>query len=116
MDVIKLYGAEPANFLDVGGSVTTEAVSNAFRLILSDKKVEAVLVNIFGGIVQCDVIANGIIEAVNQVDLQVPLVIRLEGTNAELGRKLLADSGLDLISANGLAEAARKVVLAAENR
>lgn len=116
MDVIKLYGAEPANFLDVGGSVTTEAVSNAFRLILSDRKVDAVLVNIFGGIVQCDVIANGIIEAVNQVDLQVPLVIRLEGTNAELGRKLLADSGLDLISANGLAEAAKKVVLAAEDR
>ena len=91
-------------------------MSNAFRLILSDRKVEAVLVNIFGGIVQCDVIANGIIEAVNQVDLQVPLVIRLEGTNAELGRKLLADSGLDLISANGLAEAAKKVVLAAEDR
>ncbi|HIC19521.1 TPA: ADP-forming succinate--CoA ligase subunit beta, partial [Candidatus Poribacteria bacterium] len=115
MDMIKLYGAEPANFLDVGGSATTEAVANAFRLILSDEKVEAVLVNIFGGIMQCDVIANGIIEAVNQVDLHVPLVVRLEGTNVELGRKLLSDSGLDLITANGLAEAAEKVVSATEN-
>ena len=115
MDVIKLYGAEPANFLDVGGSATTESVANAFRLILSDEKVEAVLVNIFGGIMQCDVIANGIIEAVNQVDLHVPLVVRLEGTNVELGRKLLSDSGLDLISASGLAEAAEKVVSAAGN-
>lgn len=113
MDVIKLYGAEPANFLDVGGAATTESVANAFRLILSDEKVEAVLVNIFGGIMQCDVIANGIIEAVNQVDLHVPLVVRLEGTNVELGRKLLSDSGLDLISASGLAEAAEKVVSAA---
>jgi succinyl-CoA synthetase beta subunit len=115
MDVIKLYGAEPANFLDVGGAATTESVANAFRLILSDEKVEAVLVNIFGGIMQCDVIANGIIEAVNQVDLHVPLVVRLEGTNVELGRKLLSDSGLDLISASGLAEAAEKVVSAAGN-
>ena len=90
-------------------------MANAFRLILSDEKVEAVLVNIFGGIMQCDVIANGIIEAVNQVDLHVPLVVRLEGTNVELGRKLLSDSGLDLITANGLAEAAEKVVSATEN-
>ena len=90
-------------------------MANAFRLILSDEKVEAVLVNIFGGIMQCDVIANGIIEAVNQVDLHVPLVVRLEGTNVELGRKLLSDSGLDLISASGLAEAAEKVVSAAGN-
>ncbi len=113
MDVIKLHGGEPANFLDVGGSATTESVTHAFRLILADEKVKAVLVNIFGGIMKCDIIANGIVEAVKQVDLKVPLVVRLEGTNVELGKQLLADSGLNLITADGLAEAAQKAVSAA---
>ncbi len=113
MDLIKLHGGEPANFLDVGGSATTETVSHAFRLILADEQVKAVLVNIFGGIMKCDVIAEGIIEAVKQIDLKVPLVVRLEGTNVELGKQILADSGLNLIAADGLAEAAQKVVEAA---
>ncbi len=112
MDVIKLYGAEPANFLDVGGSATTEAVAHAFRLILSDPKVEAVLVNIFGGIMKCDTVASGIIEAVKQVNLTVPLVIRLEGTNVELGRKILSESGLELMTADSLSDAAEKAVSA----
>jgi len=112
MDVIKLYGAEPANFLDVGGSATTEAVAHAFRLILSDPKVEAVLVNIFGGIMKCDTVANGIVEAVKQVNLTVPLVIRLEGTNVELGRKILSESGLELMTADSLSDAAEKAVSA----
>ncbi len=110
MDLIQLHGGEPANFLDVGGGATTETVTHAFRLILADEKVKAVLVNIFGGIMQCDVIANGIIEAVKQVDLTVPLVVRLEGTNVELGKQILADSGLNLIAADGLSEAAQKAV------
>ena len=112
MDLIQLHGGEPANFLDVGGGATTETVTHAFRLILADEKVTAVLVNIFGGIMQCDMIANGIIEAVKQVDLTVPLVVRLEGTNVELGKQLLADSGLNLIAADGLSEAAQKAVQA----
>ena len=112
MDLIQLHGGEPANFLDVGGGATTETVTQAFRLILADEKVTAVLVNIFGGIMQCDMIANGIIEAVKQVDLTVPLVVRLEGTNVELGKQLLADSGLNLIAADGLSEAAQKAVQA----
>ena len=112
MDLIQLHGGEPANFLDVGGSATTETVTHAFRLILADEKVQAVLVNIFGGIMQCDVIANGIIEAVKEVDLTVPLVVRLEGTNVELGKEILADSGLNLIAADGLSEAAQKAVQA----
>ena len=112
MDLIKLHGGEPANFLDVGGSATTETVAHAFRLILADKKVKAVLVNIFGGIMKCDVIANGIIEAVKQEALEVPLVVRLEGTNVEIGKRLLTDSGLNLIAADGLAEAAQKAVAA----
>ena len=110
MDLIQLHGGEPANFLDVGGGATTETVTHAFRLILADEKVQAVLVNIFGGIMQCDVIATGIIEAVKQVDLTVPLVVRLEGTNVEIGKQLLADSGLNLIAADGLSEAAQKAV------
>ena len=114
MDLIKLHGGEPANFLDVGGSATTETVAHAFRLILADKKVKAVLVNIFGGIMKCDVIANGIIEAVKQEALEVPLVVRLEGTNVEIGKRLLTDSGLNLITADGLAEAAQKAVAAAQ--
>ena len=112
MDLIQLHGGEPANFLDVGGGATTETVTHAFRLILADEKVTAVLVNIFGGIMQCDVIATGIIEAVKQVDLTVPLVVRLEGTNVEIGKQLLADSGLNLIAADGLSEAAQKAVQA----
>ena len=113
MDLIKLHGGDPANFLDVGGSATTETVALAFRLILADKKVKAVLVNIFGGIMKCDVIANGIIEAVKQEALEVPLIVRLEGTNVEIGKQLLTDSGLNLIAADGLAEAAHKAVVAA---
>ena len=113
MDLIQLHGGEPANFLDVGGGATAETVTHAFRLILADEKVKAVLVNIFGGIMQCDVIANGIIEAVKQMDLTVPLVVRLEGTNVELGKQLLADSGLNLIAADGLSQAAQKAVQAA---
>ena len=112
MDLIQLHGGEPANFLDVGGGATTETVTHAFRLILADEQVQAVLVNIFGGIMQCDVIANGIIEAIKQVDLTVPLVVRLEGTNVELGKQILADSGLNLIAADGLSEAAQKAVQA----
>lgn len=114
MDLIKLHGGEPANFLDVGGSATTETVARAFRLILADKKVQAVLVNIFGGIMKCDVIANGIIEAVKQEALEVPLIVRLEGTNVEIGKELLTNSGLNLITADGLAEAARKAVSAVQ--
>ncbi|MDE0299213.1 MAG: ADP-forming succinate--CoA ligase subunit beta [Candidatus Poribacteria bacterium] len=114
MDLIKLHGGEPANFLDVGGGATTETVAHAFRLILADKKVKAVLVNIFGGIMKCDVIANGIIEAVKQEALEVPLIVRLEGTNVEIGKELLTNSGLNLITADGLAEAARQAVAAVQ--
>ena len=110
MDIIKLAGAEPANFLDVGGSANAESVANAFRIILSDPNVKAVLVNIFGGIVRCDRIASGIIEATKMVDVNVPLVVRLEGTNAEEASKILADSGIDMTVARGLADAAEKVV------
>ena len=116
MDLIKLHGGEPANFLDVGGGVTTEGVEHAFRLILADEKVKAVLVNIFGGIVKCDIIANGIIEAIKQVNLKVPLIVRLEGTNVELAKQLLVNSGLNLITADGLTEAAQKAVVAAKRR
>jgi succinyl-CoA synthetase beta subunit len=114
MDIIKHYGAEPANFLDVGGGANAEQVTNAFRLILSDPKVEAVLVNIFGGIMRCDVIAEGIITAVKNVHLAVPLVVRLQGTNVDLGRKMLAESGLPIITAETMSEAAEKVVAAAK--
>ena len=112
MDIIKYYGGEPANFLDVGGSATAEAVTEAFKLILADKRVEAVLVNIFGGIMKCDTIAAGIIEAVKQVDIKVPLVVRLEGTNVALGKKMLDESGLALTTADSMADAAEKVVAA----
>jgi succinyl-CoA synthetase beta subunit len=112
MDIIKYYGGEPANFLDVGGSATTEAVTEAFKLILADQRVEAVLVNIFGGIMKCDTIAAGIIAAVKQVDIKVPLVVRLEGTNVELGKRMLDQSGLALITASSMADAAEKVVAA----
>ena len=110
MDIIKLYGGTPANFLDVGGGATTERVTEAFKLIVSDKKVKAILVNIFGGIVQCNIIAEGIIEAVKQVHVEVPIIVRLEGTNAEDGRELLNDSGLAIIAAEDLQEAAEKAV------
>ena len=112
MDIIKLYGSEPANFLDVGGGATKERVTAAFKIILSDKNVEGILVNIFGGIMRCDVIAEGVVAAAREVELHVPLVVRLEGTNVELGKKILADSGLPIVSADNLADAAEKVVKA----
>lgn len=110
MDVIKLYGGEPANFLDVGGGATRERVSIAFKLILSDPNVEAILVNIFGGIMRCDVIADGIVAAAKDVGITVPLVVRLEGTNVEMGKKILASSGLPILSADNLADAACRIV------
>jgi succinyl-CoA synthetase beta subunit len=113
MDLIKLHGGDPANFLDVGGGATKERVTEAFKLILSNKNVAAILVNIFGGIVRCDLIAEGIIAAVKDVGVSVPVVVRLEGTNVEKGRELLASSGLDIIAADDLTDAAKKVVAAA---
>ena len=110
MDIVKLYGGNPANFLDVGGGATQERVTEAFKIILSDENVKAVLVNIFGGIVRCDLIADGIMAAVKEVGIQVPVVVRLEGNNAELGAKKLSESGLNIIPASGLADAAEKVV------
>lgn len=112
MDVIQLHGGEPANFLDVGGGATKEKVTEAFKIILSDPQVKGVLVNIFGGIMKCDVIAGGVIEAVKQVELSVPLVVRLEGTNVKLGKKLLDESGLPILTAADLDEAASKIVKA----
>jgi succinyl-CoA synthetase beta subunit len=112
MDIIKLYGGTPANFLDVGGGATKERVTTAFKLILSDANVEGILVNIFGGIMRCDVIAEGVIAAAREVSLHVPLVVRLEGTNVELGKKILAQSGLPILSADNLADAAEKIVKA----
>jgi succinyl-CoA synthetase beta subunit len=114
MDIIKIYGGEPANFLDVGGSATKEAVEKAFSIILSDSKVKAILVNIFGGIMKCDIIAEGIVGAVKSLELKVPLVVRLEGTNVSVGKKILKESGLDIIPANDLADAAKKSVQAAK--
>lgn len=113
MDIVKLHGGSPANFLDVGGGATKERVTEAFKIILSDDSVKAVLVNIFGGIVRCDLIAEGIIGAVKEVGVEVPVVVRLEGNNADLGAKALASSGLDIIAANSLTEAAQQVVKAA---
>jgi succinyl-CoA synthetase beta subunit len=112
MDIIKLYGSAPANFLDVGGGATKERVSTAFKIILSDKNVEGILINIFGGIMRCDVIAEGVVAAAREVSLNVPLVVRLEGTNVELGKKILSQSGLPILSADNLADAAEKVVKA----
>jgi succinyl-CoA synthetase beta subunit len=112
MDIIKLYGGTPANFLDVGGGATKERVTTAFKLILSDANVEGILVNIFGGIMRCDVIAEGVVAAAKEVSLHVPLVVRLEGTNVELGKKILAQSGLPILSADNLADAAEKIVKA----
>jgi len=113
MDIVKLYGGEPANFLDVGGGATKERVSEAFKIILSDEKVKAVLVNIFGGIVRCDLIAEGIVGAVEEVGVKVPVVVRLEGNNADLGKKVLSESGLNIIAADSLSQAAQEAVTAA---
>ncbi|USB32109.1 ADP-forming succinate--CoA ligase subunit beta [Paenibacillus sp. YPG26] len=110
MDIIKYYGGDPANFLDVGGGATAEKVTEAFKIILSDSKVKGIFVNIFGGIMRCDVIAEGIVEAARQVSLDRPLVVRLEGTNVELGKKILAESGLAIVSADSMADGARKIV------
>jgi len=109
MDIIKLYGAEPANFLDVGGAATQDLVTEAFKIILSDNNVEGILVNIFGGIMRCDVVAEGIISAANEVNISVPLVVRLEGTNVELGKKIIEESDLSIISASDLDDAAKKI-------
>ncbi|HEX7720502.1 MAG TPA: ATP-grasp domain-containing protein, partial [Woeseiaceae bacterium] len=113
MDLIKLHGGEPANFLDVGGGATSERVTEAFKLILSNDRVKAILVNIFGGIVRCDLIAQGIVDAVKDVGVSVPVVVRLEGTNVDKGRELLASSGFDIITAKDLTDAAKKAVAAA---
>ncbi|MCC6863189.1 MAG: ADP-forming succinate--CoA ligase subunit beta [Rhodobacteraceae bacterium] len=112
MDIIKLYGAEPANFLDVGGSATKEKVTEAFKIITSDPNVKGILVNIFGGIMRCDIIAEGVIAAVKEVGLKVPLVVRLEGTNVELGKNIIRNSGLNVIAADNLSDAAQKIVKA----
>ncbi|MEO6749458.1 MAG: ADP-forming succinate--CoA ligase subunit beta [Casimicrobiaceae bacterium] len=116
MDTIKLYGGEPANFLDVGGGATAEKVTEAFKIMLRNPKLKAILVNIFGGIMKCDTIAEGVIAASKAVSLKVPLVVRMKGTNEELGRKILAESGLPIISANNMAEAAEKAVAAAKGK
>ena len=112
MDIIKLYGAEPANFLDVGGGATTEKVTAAFKIITSDPNVKGILVNIFGGIMKCDVIAEGVVTAVKDVGLKVPLVVRLEGTNVEAGKKIINESDVDVIAADDLDDAAQKIVKA----
>jgi succinyl-CoA synthetase beta subunit len=116
MDAIKLYGGAPANFLDVGGGATTEKVTEAFKIMLRNPDLKAILVNIFGGIMRCDVIASGIVAAAREVDLKVPLVVRMKGTNESLGKKILAESGLPIIAANNMAEAAEKVVNAAQGK
>ena len=113
MDIIKLYGGEPANFLDVGGGATTEQVTEAFKVMLKNPNLEAILVNIFGGIMRCDVVAEGLVQAAKVVKLGVPLVVRLEGTNVELGRQILQDSNLDMITASTMADAAELAVTAA---
>ena len=113
MDIIKLAGGEPANFLDVGGTASSETVKNGFRIILSDRTVKAVLINIFGGIVRCDRVANGVVQAVKELKLEVPVVVRLEGTNAEIAQKILSESGVSIIAATGMKDAAEKVVTAA---
>ena len=112
MDTIKLYGGQPANFLDVGGGATADKVTAAFKIMLSNRKVKAILVNIFGGIMKCDTIANGVVSAAREVKLSLPLVVRMKGTNEELGKKILRESGLPIISADNMGEAAEKVVAA----
>ncbi len=110
LDIIKMYGGEPANFLDVGGGASKEKVSSAFKIILSDQGVKGILVNIFGGIMRCDVIAEGIVSAAKELKISVPLVVRLEGTNVDQGKKILENSGIEIISANDLDDAAKKIV------
>ena len=110
MDIIKLYGSEPANFLDVGGGASKEKVSAAFKIIMSDKNVKGILINIFGGIMRCDVLAQGLVETAKETNLSVPLVVRLAGTNVELGKEILKKSNLKIISANNLADAAEKII------
>jgi len=112
MDIIKHFGGDPANFLDVGGGATREQVTAAFRIILSDPNVKGILVNIFGGIMQCDVIAEGVVAAAKETNLSIPLVVRLEGNNVEIGKKILNESGLQLISGDTMADAAQKIVAA----
>jgi succinyl-CoA synthetase beta subunit len=112
MDIVKLHGGDPANFLDVGGGATKDRVTEAFKIILRDPNVEGILVNIFGGIMRCDVIADGVVSAAREVSLNVPLVVRLEGTNVELGKQILSESNLPIISADDLADAAQKIVKA----
>jgi succinyl-CoA synthetase beta subunit len=110
MDIVKYYGAEPANFLDVGGGANAKKIAAAFRILLSDPRVKAVLINVFGGIMQCDVLAQGVVEAAREVKLSVPLVVRMEGTNVKEGKQILAESGIKVITANDMADAARRVV------
>ena len=114
MDIIKLAGGEPANFLDVGGAASAETVKNGFKIILSDSNVNAILINIFGGIVRCDRVANGVVEAVRELGLKVPVVVRLEGTNSDIAKNILNESKLSIISANDMADAAEKVVKVAK--
>jgi len=116
MDIIKFYGGEPANFLDVGGGADKAKVANAFRILLADDRVEGVLINIFGGIMRCDILAKGVVDAARELSIQVPLVVRMQGTNVEQGRKILADSGLTIITAETMAEAAEKIVNAVKDR
>jgi succinyl-CoA synthetase beta subunit len=110
MDIIKLAGGEPANFLDVGGGANAEQIKNAFRILMSDEAVKAVLINIFGGILRCDILAQGVIAAVKELGVRVPIVIRMEGTNVEAGKQMLKDSGLNFTTADGMGDAAAKVV------
>ena len=116
MDIIKHFGSEPANFLDVGGGATTEKVTAGFKIILSDPNVKGIFVNIFGGIMKCDVIANGVVAAARELGLSVPVVVRLAGTNVELGKAILAESGLDLIPADDMADGARKIVAVVKHK
>ena len=116
MDIIKIAGGDPANILDVGGAASAETVKNGFKIILSDKNVKAILINIFGGIVRCDRVANGVVDAVKELGLEVPVVVRLEGTNAEDAKNILSKSGLSIIPANDMKDAAEKVVEAATKR
>ena len=116
LDIIHYYGGEPANFLDVGGSTTVDKVSEAFKIILSDEKVQGIFVNIFGGIVKCDFIAQGVVEAAKQVGFTVPLVVRLEGTNVEIGKEILRNSGIEIVVADSMADGAEKIVSLVKDR
>ena len=116
MDIIKLAGGEPANFLDVGGGANAEQIRNAFKILMSDRNVKAVLINIFGGILRCDVLAEGVVAAVRELDVRVPIVVRMEGTNVETGKRMLAASGLNFATADAMDEAAAKVVALAASR